>query len=310
MIIMNWSIFTGKTNKADGMQQTIFEINNLARSLLPKGCAILELTSCGKYGSTKNILLSSTSSWYQLKTNSSIYFTQGIVFIESGNFALPVSISGLHTISTISNFELIFGSLQYTESNGIELHNKREYKCLDLEITPKDVHALIASVVPTLFDKLYTVLPNWIRFSKSGTAEFSITNLKADLLYGEKLRYVSECNKAPVNEKLLYSVFQFGNNMNITLFENEVHLPAPLRDNKFCLVVDICQDNGGTAYLLLPPESIGFLERFEYFQFLHQRYGIFFRPYGIGLSLAKNIDVTRTKKQISVWNGDEIFQYQ
>ncbi|CAG2197543.1 unnamed protein product [Mytilus edulis] len=152
-----------------GLQQTLFEVHKIARRLLPKGCAVLELSSCGEKDISKDIIiLSSTSSWYTLSTNSSIYFTMGIVFVESGDFALPVSISGLEVVSTISNFELIYGSLKYSIADGIELNNKRNHTCFFFETTPKDIHELIGSVIPTLFDKLYEVLPNWIRFSESG----------------------------------------------------------------------------------------------------------------------------------------------
>ncbi|CAC5378020.1 unnamed protein product [Mytilus coruscus] len=233
----------------------------------------------------------------------------GIVFVESGDFSLPVSISGLEVISTISNFELIFGSLKYSKANGIELYNRRNNTCFFFETTPRDVHALIASFVPTVFDKLYGVLPNWVRFSESGTRGLSITDLKTDLLKGEELRAVSDCKGAPVNDGRLYSVFRFGTNMSITLFENEVHLPAPFAGNKFCFVVDICQDNGGTAFLLIPPESRSFLKKFDIFKSLHHNNGVIFRPYGVGLSLAKTIDVTHSKKQIIAWNGDNFFQY-
>ncbi|CAC5403143.1 unnamed protein product [Mytilus coruscus] len=292
-----------------GLQHTLFEVHKIARRLLPKGCAVLELASCGKKGISKNIILSSTSSWFKLSTNKSIYFTMGVVFVESGDYALPVSISGLEVISTISNFELIFGSLKYSQADGTELTNRRNHTCFFFEITPRDVHALIASVVPTVFDKLYGVLPNWIRFSKSGTERLSITDLKTDLLNGEELRAISDCKGAPVYDGRLYSVFRFGTNMSITLFENEVHLPSPLAGNRFCLVVDICQNNGGTAFLLIPPESRSFLEKFDFFKSLHQSYGVIFRPYGVGLSLTKNIDVTHSKKQIMAWNGDNFFQY-
>ncbi|CAG2197544.1 unnamed protein product [Mytilus edulis] len=97
--------------------------------------------------------------------------------------------------------------------------------------------------------------------------------------------------------------------MSITLFENEVHLPYPLAGNRFCLVVDICQDNGGTAFLIIPPESRDFLEKFDIFRSLKQSYGVIFKPHGIGLSLAKHIDVTHSKKEIIAWNGDNFFKY-
>lgn len=300
---------SGKKNATGGLQQTVFEVHKLARRLLPKGCAVLELASCGEKGLTKNIIFSSTSSWYKLSTNSSIYFTMGIVFVESGDFSFPVSISGLEVISTNSNFELVFGSLKYYVVNGIELYNRRNHTCFFFETTPRDVHALIASFVPTAFDKLYGVLPNWIRFSESGTRGLSITDLKTDLVKGEELRSISDCKGAPVYDGRLYSVFRFGTNMSITLFENKVNLPVPLVGNKFCLVVDICEDNGGTAFLLIPPESRSFLEKFDIFKTLKQNNGVIFRPYGIGLSLTKNIDVTQSKKQIIAWNGDNFFQY-
>lgn len=304
-----FSILSGGKNATGGVQQTLFEVHKLARRLLPKGCAVLELASCGEKGISKNIVLSSTSSWYKLSTNSSIFFSMGIVFVESGDFSFPVSISGLEVISTNSNFELIFGSMKYSKVNGIELYNRRNHTCFFFETTPRDVHALIASFVPTVFDKLYGVLPNWVRFSESGTKGLSITDLKTDLLTGEELRIFSDCKGAPVYDGRLYSVFRFGTNMSITLFENKIHLPSPLAGNRFCLVVDICQDNGGTAFLLIPPESRNFLEKFDIFKSLHQNNGVIIRPYGVGLSLAKNIDVTHSKKEVIAWNGDNFFQY-
>lgn len=122
-------MLSGKNISTGGLQQSLFEVHKLARRLLPKGCAVLELASCGEKGISKNIILSSTSSWYKLLTNPSIYFTMGIVFVESGDFSFPVSISGLEVVSTNSNFELIFGSLKYTEVNGTEFYNRRNNTC-------------------------------------------------------------------------------------------------------------------------------------------------------------------------------------
>ncbi|CAG2207562.1 unnamed protein product [Mytilus edulis] len=205
----------GGKNVTGGVQQTLFEVHKLARRLLPKGCAVLELASCGEQGISK------------------YYFVFDIVLTKSYVFLF--------------------------------------------ETTPRDVHALIASFIPTVFDKLYGILPNWVRFSKSGTNGLSITDLKTDLLTGEKVRAFSDCKGAPVYDGRLYSVFRFGTNMSITLFENNVHLPSPLAGNRFCLVVDICQDNGGTAFLLIPPESRNFLEKFDIFKSLHQNNGVIIR---------------------------------
>ncbi|VDI61539.1 Hypothetical predicted protein [Mytilus galloprovincialis] len=289
--------------------QTIFEIHKIARRLLPKGCAILEIASCDGSGSTKNLILSSTSSWYKLHSNSNIFFTFGVVFLESGDLALPVSVSGVEVISMNSNFELKYGLLKYKEHHGIPLANNRTTNCFYFETTPKDVRHLFNAFLPTLFDSMTSALPNWVQFTNNETGAFSVTDLKTDLFTGSEMDTLTECKGAPLIKNNKYSLFRFGTNMAISIFENEITIPDSISGQKFCLIIDICQDNGGTAFFIVPSESADFLQKFEFFELLNQEYGVKFRPVGIGLSLSKQINVQDRRTHVEVWNGDNLIQY-
>lgn len=232
-----------------------------------------------------------------------------MVFLESGDLALPVSVSGVEVISMNSNFELKYGLLKYKEHHGIPLANNRTTNCFYFETTPKDVHHLISAFVPTLFDSMTSALPNWVQFTNNGTGAFSVTDLKTDLFTGSEMDTLTECKGAPLIKNNKYSLFRFGTNMAISIFENEITIPDSISGQKFCFIIDMCQDNGGTAFFIVPPESADFLQKFDFFELLNQEYGVKFRPVGIGLSLSKQINVQDRRTHVEVWNGDNLIQY-
>ncbi|XP_071145233.1 uncharacterized protein [Mytilus edulis] len=299
----------GNETNDENRGQTVFEIHKIARRLLPKGCAILEIATCEDSGSARNLILSSTYAWYQLLSNSSIFYTFGVVFLESGDLALPVSVSGVEVISLDSNFELKYGSLKYGENHGKKLANNRTNNCFYFEITPKDVHQLVGAFLPTVFESMTELLPNWLQFTNNGTVGFSVTDLKTDLFYGRDIDSKTECKGAPVLKNNKYSLFRFGTNVAMTIFENKITIPESISGQKFCLILDICQDNGGTAFLIVPPESEDLLQKFEFFKSLYSQYGVKFRPVGMGLSLSKQINVQDRRTHVEVWNGDNFIQY-
>lgn len=232
-----------------------------------------------------------------------------MVFLESGDLALPVSISGVEVISMDSNFELKYGSLKYGENHGKKLANNRTNDCFYFEITPKDVHQLVGAFLPTVFESMTDSFPNWLQFTNNGTVGFSVTDLKADLFYGRDIDSKTECKGAPVLKNNKYSLFRFGTNVTMTIFENKINIPESISGQKFCLILDICQDNGGTAFFIVPPESEDMLQKFDFFKSLYSQYGVKFRPVGIGLSLSKQINVQDRRTHVEVWNGDNFIQY-
>jgi hypothetical protein len=268
-------IFTGENT-----EQSVFEAHYINRKLLPRGCAFITLTSCGVVGSVTNILLTSTSLWYQLKTNRTVFYTYGIIFAEINDLSIPISITGVKVISTGSNFELITGSSLYKESDGVQLSNIYKNDCLLFDITPKDIHDFISSgsFLGTVFDRFNVVLPSWLRFSKSGVGMISVTDLKTDLLYGRYVDNQEDSRGAPVLDDHLYNVFRFGTDMSFSVYGKMLSLPPPLDGNKFCFIVDICQSNGATVILMLSPESRTLLDDIDIFSTME---GSRFRPRGI-----------------------------
>lgn len=266
--------------------------------------------ACDENSPDQKIAFSSTTNWYQMSTNTSVFYTHGIVFVELDSLSLPVSVTGLRVVSTESGFDLSFGSLSFVSQNDIRLENKRNEDCFFFSTTPRDVLELMRSFVPTFFRYIENVMPSWIRFITSDVNVVSITDLRTDMLNGRQLATDSDCKGAPLYNSHFYNVFRIGNDFNISLFGNEVSLLKSIAGNKVCILVDICQDNAETVFILLPPESRDVLDKFDFMTSIYLSSGVRFRPRGIGLSIPGSINVKNTVSSLQFWNGAEHFTYR
>ena len=165
----------------------------------------------------------------------------------------------------MKGFEMVIGSLRYSEHNGSVLNHVHNYDCLSFKLSPKDIHDLITSgsCMLTFFDELQAKLPDWLRFSKSGTGLLAVTDLKTDLIRGSNMNSIQECRDSPhVHKDRLYNVLGFGTELFISIYGNQIRLPAPVSGNKLCVIVDFCQDSGGTVFFMLPQELRNMLDKF------------------------------------------------
>ncbi|CAC5355727.1 EGF-containing fibulin-like extracellular matrix protein 1,Fibrillin-1,Fibulin-1,Fibulin-2,Mucin-like protein,Fibrillin-2,Matrilin-3 [Mytilus coruscus] len=299
----------GVSCRGDSNQPTIFQTYKIARRLLPRGCAFTTLMSCQEAGNGLEIKLSSTDSWYRLNTNMSIKYTYGIVFVEVDNFSIPVSLSGLIVVMKTGKFELITGSVQYQETDGTQMFDMHDDNCMFFSTTPKDIYDFVSSgsFLGTVFEGLKNKIPSWLQFSKSGVGLLSVTDLKTNVVYGNGIDTIHECTGAPVFNDRLYSVFIFGTDMAINIYGNRIHVPGPLHGNKFCVIVDICQNTGGTVFLMLPQESRNLLDDVEMLKDMKNN-GLRFRPRGIGISLLQGVNVhyKTTFQSANLWLGTDI----
>ncbi|CAG2256339.1 unnamed protein product [Mytilus edulis] len=240
----------GFTFAGDSSQPTIFQTYKINGRLLPRGCAFTTLMSCKGAGNGLEIQLSSTDSWYRHNTNMSIQYTYGIVFAEIDNFSIPISVSGLIVVIKTGKFELITGSVQYSETDGTQISDMHDENCMLFSTTPKDIYDFVSSgsFLGSVFESLKNKLPSWLQFSKSGVGLLSVADLKTNVVYGNSIDTIYECTGAPVFNDRLYSVFVFGTDMAINIYGNRIHVPEPLQGNKFCIIVDICQNTGGTVF--------------------------------------------------------------
>ena len=269
----------------------------------------MTLTSCQKIGVDKSILLSSTSPWYRLNSNNSVLFTDGIVFVEISDFSVPAAISGMTVFSTSNSFELKT-SVAYHPKDGTKLLDEHGDNCLDFDITHKDIHDFLSSgsFLATVLDRYNVKLPSWLELTKSGKGLVAVQDLKTNLVFGKQVDEIPDCKGASVFDERLYNVFRFGTDMSFSVYGDRVEIPAPLQGNKFCIVLDICENNGGTLFFMLPPESRDLFDRSDFFESFSSD-GLQFRPYGVGLSLTKDINVHYKTKSFLMWNGDEKYEH-
>lgn len=290
-------------------QTSVFKRHGLLKNFLPRGCHTVLLAQCS-VGIGTTILLSSTSPWYQLNSNPTTVFTLGIVFVEVDVLALPISLTGVEIRNVNANFEILTGSLALSPSDGTPIGNERQSDCWSFTTTPADIYDFLTqnSFISTLFYQLEALLPEWLTFHPNGITVLGINDLITSLELGSEIQ-TGECQGAPLYPGRLYSVFRFGADFELSIYGQHIELPKPIGGNRFCLIVDICQDYGGSIFLMLPEGSRDLLDDMAVFQSLIEKHGLHLRPYGIGLSLLRHINVQSDSNALQLWNGDELFQY-
>jgi hypothetical protein len=147
----------------------------------------------------------------------------------------------MEVVSSMKGFEMMIGSLKHSEHNGSLLHHVHNYDCLSFKLSPKDIHDFITSgsFMLTFFDELQAKLPDWLRFSKSGTGLLAVTDLKTDLIRGNNMNSIQECRDAPVHKDRLYN--------------RRPYLSA--KDLKKEKLSSIFRDSWGSMKNTVPPES-------------------------------------------------------
>ena len=288
----------------------VFYKHHIPRQLLPRGCALLVLTQCNSDGNVKEIHLSSTSDWYQWKSNNQVSYTLGIVFVEVNSLSLPISLNGIEVQQGERDFTIRSRNTDIMQSDGHLLNHTRKIDCLEISFTANEILQFVTSnsFLKGYFEEFINALPNWIGFSSTQFSMLETTDTKTELVYGREIDTVETCKGAPVISSNLYSIFVFDSTFSMKLFENEVRFPKPLHGHKFCLVVDICHNNGGSVFFMVPEESRHILTQFEVFDNLQTNFGLLIIPRGVGFSLVKGIQVSKDTGNM-YWNGDSIFTY-
>lgn len=187
-----------------GHESSVFSRYGLVRHILPRGCSTVLISKCNQ-GNDITAILSSTSPWFQLKTNRSIIFTQGIVFIEINALAMPLSVTGLEVFKNEYDIFVIAGSLSLSPNQGVLYGENRTHECLSFDITPRDIYDLLSVYLKTFMETLNSILPGWLSFSDDGSRIIGLTDFHADLLRGQDIQN-GMCEGAPLVDDHLYTV--------------------------------------------------------------------------------------------------------
>lgn len=286
----------------------IFQRESLVRRLLPWGCFTIVLSKCSS-GHDVNMIMSSTSPWYQPKSDPRTLYTDGIVFVELNSLAIPVSITGIQVEQKNTSFRLVSGVLEIDSKDGNPHGNHRESGCWEFKTTPRSIYYLLAnnSFIKTFFEEIENLLPDWLTFSPDGDVTFNVNDLQTELTNGADIQQ-GECRGAPLFPDHTYTMLKFGKSFSMSLYGQDIKLSS--LNSSFCIIIDICQDLGGSVFVILPEDSRNMSDSFDIMESLIDKFGFRIRPVGFGLSLAKQLNVHAQTTELQMWNGDHLFQYQ
>ena len=219
--------------------------------------------------------------------------------------------TGMEVMRLSDDFTITVGSDSHSPHDGYVLSNGSGTGCWSFPVTPHDIHDFLTSMSfhSTFFDSLAKFLPDWLKFSHDGSNVLQMSDLKTELKHGSDIMTDPWCKGAPVMPSHLYSIFKFGGAMSVSVYGQKIVLPKPLAGENFCFIVDICQDYGGSMFLMVPEQSRDLLEKFKIFKNLKDSYDLEIRPRGIGLSLLRHINVHSQTTELELWNGDRLFKY-
>ena len=238
-----------------------------------------------------------------------IMFTLGIVFVEINALALPLSITGIVLSKAGDDYTVVVGSRSYTPSDGSAVGDTRTKECSSFDTTPRDSHDMLGLFHKTFMEGLENALPGWLRFAYEGKHLVDINSIQAELTKGIDVQH-SVCRGAPLIDGHMYTVLKVKNNFTMSLYGQEVKMPAQSGNKQFCFIIDLCQDYGTSVFIMFPDGSRDILDNFNMFKSLREQNGIQIRPRGIGVSMMKHIDVLSKTTSMQLWNGDQVQTYQ
>lgn len=252
--------------------------------------------------------MSSTASWYKLTKQENLYFTRGIVFVENHYAAIPLSLTGAEIIITSTYFQ-ITTQVSYTSTEGNPYGNVRTSDCWSFPLTSRDIQDFLGqnSFTRTIFKQLERQLPDWLKFKQSGKIEYRINDISTSLQRGRDAEN-EHCTGAPLFPDRLYSIFRFASEFELSVYGQQVNFPEPQDNKKFCIIVEVCNDDGGSVFLVLPEKSIDLLDKVTVFKTLSESKGWKIKPTGFGISLQRNIDVN-VEKGLQLVDKNDLFHY-
>ena len=164
-------------------------------------------------------------------------------------------------------FNLSHGVKYDIEDGFLYVAEETPSDCKSFELVASDIFDFIShgSFFRTLLVSLYPALPNWISFDKTTDSVLALQDMKSDLIYGKDMADVEWCDGAPTVSNHLYTVFTFDSNFSLSVLGEAIKVPVLLEGEKFCLIVDLCHANGGSVFLMIPPESKDILEKNKHF---------------------------------------------
>ncbi|KAH3768764.1 hypothetical protein DPMN_169981 [Dreissena polymorpha] len=186
----------------------------------------------------------------------------------------------------------------------------REEHCWNFEITPRDIQDIIQAhaFTRTFYNNIRPLLPPWIQFRETGNAVIGINDLRTEIQTAGEINS-GICKGAPLIANRVYTVLHLGHGFSVDIYGQDISLPNPLANRKYCFIADICQNGGSTMFIVLPEASRDIFENVSIFTALNQTLGLEIRPIGIGISLDKTMPVN-WETNVDFWRGgDELFTY-
>jgi hypothetical protein len=234
-------------------------------------------------------------------------FTLGVVYVNVNSLSVPISLTGIEVTVQNNEFALNYRVLHELIQGTITESGKAD-ACESLDLIESDLFDFINmdSFMKTLLFSIKPAIPSWLRFERSGTEVLSIEDTNSILVYGRDMDDVLWCEGAPVISDHLYTVFKFSTGFNVSVLGNEVEMPVASA-RRFCLIVDLCQNNGGTVFLMIPEGSRDMLLNIDLFKSLKNNQNLYIQPKGIGISHSNGINASYHTLYGQLWNGNNMF---
>ncbi|CAH1781847.1 unnamed protein product [Owenia fusiformis] len=255
----------------------------------------------------------------------SVSFTLGIVFVEVNKLSLPVSLSGMKVKQESGKFEMSILTQGIHPFDGTVIDSTRDPACVQ-DMTVAKIADYIANnaFLNTYLPSASGLLPSLVNILPTGTKILSPNKLHSWVTTGDVVKGIPVCDVAPVFPDRLYSVFKFNTDTTLNIFGQMINIPV-VDGEDFCLIVDICNDLGGTIMLTFPPSiakslpdnrrrrrstdssACRILKKIPMTANILGDLDVCVR--GLGFSATNGLNVHSSKSSLQLWNGDNMFNY-
>ncbi len=243
-----------------GSSNKYFEVLNSSIGHLVEGCCEnmdpghQSIGMCG----TKMIELRSSCRWDS-------HETPGVVFVRSGSFSLPVSVSGV----IVQDGAITLPSQIHDCLSCVEARNATQPSphCYHYEFTGSDIQNFLSvrALAVTYLNAIQPLLPKWVsnltidmELVNPDISLFAPYDFHTDLLEPQAVLSLKGCENLELSNQgdSTFSVLRYGRTITATVDGEMLSYPDPtIVDTPMCFAVHLCQGASSPLHIGLSPET-------------------------------------------------------
>ena len=283
---------------------TYFQRNELSPGILKPGCCIKSTDFYSSYcaENVQNITLSSTCSF--LSNEEDLYKTKGVLFIHTGELALPLSIAG--SDSEISPTTLDLSVLAENDANCAVCTASDD--CISDNTSSTDIRDMLQeqSLIKTFLHVVHSIIPpsidiKAIEQAQKASLQYHPYHFISSLSKPSSVHQLTGCEQLQMPSSGVAYILRAANKFDVNISGSEISHSLSHDDTPLCVGLNLCEEALSPLYIGISAELSELILGIAMFdQFNSDKWSI-----NISRCLLSATGVSSVS-DVKFWNGSEL----